>query len=81
VTIDITGLDALNALNDEMRRRNVVLALARVKHELRHDLEGGGIIERIGDEHVFMTLPTAVAAYAQWYGHQHHAPPAGYSGT
>jgi SulP family sulfate permease len=79
VTIDITGLDALNSLDDELRRRGVVLALARVKHELQHDLERGGFIARIGAEHVFMTLPTAVAAYAEWYGHRHDAPPDGLS--
>jgi SulP family sulfate permease len=79
VTIDITGLDALNSLDDELRRRGVVLALARVKHELQHDLERGGFIARIGAEHVFMTLPTAVAAYAEWYGHRHDAPPEGLS--
>lgn len=79
VTIDITGLDALNSLDDELRRRGVVLVLARVKHELQHDLERGGFIARIGDEHVFMTLPTAVEAYADWYGHHHDAPPAGLS--
>ena len=78
VTIDITGLDALTDLDDELRRRGIVLALARVKHELRQDLERGGFIARIGDEHVFMTLPTAVSAYADWYRDRHDVPPAGY---
>ncbi|MEO6020816.1 MAG: sulfate permease [Knoellia sp.] len=79
VTIDITGLDALTDLDDELRRRGIVLALARVKHELRQDLERGGFIARIGDEHVFMTLPTAVSAYADWYRDRHDVPPAGFS--
>ncbi|MEO6020327.1 MAG: STAS domain-containing protein, partial [Knoellia sp.] len=81
VTIDITGLDALVSLDDELRRRGIVLALARVKHELRADLERGGFLERIGEAHVFMTLPTAVAAYAGWYQQRHGRPPEGAVGS
>jgi len=77
VTIDITGLDALASLADELGRRDIVLVLARVKHELRADLEHGGFLDRIGDDHVFMTLPTAVAAYVRWYQHEHGRVPKG----
>ncbi|MEO7270080.1 MAG: sulfate permease [Knoellia sp.] len=81
VTIDITGLDALVSLDDELRRRGIVLALARVKHELRADLERGGFLERIGEAHVFMTLPTAVAAYVGWYQRRHGRAPEGAVGS
>ncbi len=81
VTIDITGLDALVELDDELRRRGIVLALARVKHELRADLERGGFLERIGEGHVFMTLPTAVAGYVNWYREQHGGEPRGAGGS
>jgi sulfate permease, SulP family len=45
----------------------IVFALARVKSDLRVVLEPTGFIERIGEDRVFMTLPTPVSAYQQWY--------------
>jgi hypothetical protein len=41
----------------------VVLALARVKQELRDDLEAAGFLDRLGPDRIFLTLPTAVQAY------------------
>ena len=46
--------------------RGVVLGLARVKFEVRRDLERVGFIDRIGADMVFATLPTAVQAYRDW---------------
>jgi MFS superfamily sulfate permease-like transporter len=61
--IDITAADTLHQLADELDRRGVVLALARTKQDLRTDLRRSGLLDRIGRERVFPTLPTAVAAY------------------
>ncbi len=77
VTIDITALDALNDLHHELQRRDIVLGLARVKQELRIDLVRDGFVERIGADRVFMTLPTAVEAYAAWYRERHGTLPPG----
>ncbi|MFB9385611.1 SulP family inorganic anion transporter [Pseudonocardia petroleophila] len=63
VEVDITAVDALFALCDELERRGVVVALARVKHELLEDLVRSGLRDRIGADRIFPTLPTAVAAY------------------
>jgi SulP family sulfate permease len=63
VEIDITAADALRGLCEEMRRRGVTVALARAKHELLADLERSGLRERIGEDRIFPTLPTAVRAY------------------
>ena len=40
-----------------------MLALARVKQDLRGDLQAAGLLDSIGDDRIFMTLPTAVAAF------------------
>jgi hypothetical protein len=40
--------DALDALRDELAERGVVLAPARVKQELRRDLEAAGFLHRLG---------------------------------
>lgn len=61
--IDMTAADVLTSLCDEMADRGIVLALARVKQDLREDLERAGLAARIGPEKIFPTLPTAVAAF------------------
>jgi sulfate permease, SulP family len=63
VEIDITAIDALDALREELAARGIVLALARVKQDLRDDLEAAGFLERLGPGRVFYTLPTAVEAF------------------
>ncbi|MDX2931743.1 SulP family inorganic anion transporter [Streptomyces ipomoeae] len=70
VEVDITALDAVDALRRELARRGVVFALARVKQDLRDELEAYGLAEAVGDDRIFPTLPTAVAAYRRWCGEQ-----------
>jgi SulP family sulfate permease len=66
VEVDSTALDAMEQLRNELTGRGIVFALARVKQDLRDDLDAFGITAAIGTEHIFPTLPTAVAAYQQW---------------
>ncbi|WP_329267089.1 SulP family inorganic anion transporter [Streptomyces sp. NBC_01451] len=66
VEVDITALDAVDALRLELTRRGIVFALARVKQDLRHDLDAYGLTESVGACLIFPTLPTAVAAYREW---------------
>ena len=80
IEVDLTSVDALDQVRAELERRGVVLALARVKQDLRADLVSSGFLDRVGQERVFMTLPTAVAAYTDWYTDRHgHGPLAGLS--
>jgi high affinity sulfate transporter 1 len=76
VEVDLTGLDALEELRAELTGRGVVFALARVKQDLRVELEAAGLVGRVGEERIFPTLPTAVAAYVDWYTARHGHPPA-----
>jgi SulP family sulfate permease len=66
VEVDITAVDALDQLRKELTRRGTVFAVARMKQELREELAPTGLLDRIGPEHIFMTLPTAVEAYRRW---------------
>lgn len=75
VEVDITGLDAVEALRRELERRDIVFALARVKQDLMVFLETSGLAASTGEERVFPTLPTALAAYEQW--RTQHPPPPG----
>jgi len=66
VEVDITAVDALEALRRELVGRGIVFALARLKQDLRDQLAPCGLLDRIGEEHLFPTLPTAVEAYRAW---------------
>ncbi|MET7724647.1 SulP family inorganic anion transporter [Streptomyces mirabilis] len=66
VEVDITALDAVDALRQELEQRHIVFALARVKQDLRDDLDAFGLTEAIGTDRIFPTLPTALAAYREW---------------
>lgn len=75
--VDITAIDALEELRHELTRRGIVFAMARVKQELHDDLRACGFVERVGEDHIFMTLPTAVQAYVRWYVDRRGAEPSG----
>jgi sulfate permease, SulP family len=63
VEIDMTALDALDRLRADLEGRRILFAMARVKQDLRDALKAGGLLTKIGDERIFMTLPTAVEAF------------------
>jgi high affinity sulfate transporter 1 len=65
VEVDLTALDALDRLRAELARRGIVFAMARVKQDLRDSLDSAGLVDRIGEDRIFMTLPTAVEAFRQ----------------
>jgi sulfate permease, SulP family len=63
VEVDLTALDALDALREELARRGIAFAMARVKQDLRDSLDAAGLLPKIGEDRIFMTLPTAVEAF------------------
>ncbi|MDF3044743.1 MAG: Sulfate permease [Ornithinibacter sp.] len=74
VEVDLTSLDALDRLRRDLDARGVVLALARVKQDLLDDLKAAGLVDAIGIDRMYPTLPTAVAAYLAWHEEQHGRP-------
>ena len=66
VEVDITAMEAMDALRAELVRRGIVFALARVKYELLDELDAFGMRASVGADRIFPTLPTAVAAYQEW---------------
>lgn len=77
VEVDLTGVDALEELRETLDDRGITFALARAKQDLRHDLRAAGFLQKVGEQLVFPTLPTAVAAYVDAYRRRHGAPPPG----
>ncbi|MDO3647700.1 sulfate permease [Nocardia mangyaensis] len=63
VEVDLTALDAVEQLRTELVTRGVIFAMARVKHDLRDDLDASGLTDRIGADRLFPTLPTALDAF------------------
>jgi sulfate permease, SulP family len=66
VEVDYTALEAVEEVRAELARRGIVFALARVKQDLLDDLQAFGLARKIGEQRIFPTLPTAVAAYRKW---------------
>ena len=78
VQVDITAIDALDELRSELEERGIVFAMAlRAEQDLRDDLDAAGFVERVGEDRLFPTLPTAVHVYLQWYTEEHGGPPRG----
>jgi sulfate permease, SulP family len=63
VEVDVTAVDALENLRDELTSRGIVVAIARMKQDLAAQLEPTGLLDRLGRDRIFPTLPTAVAAF------------------
>lgn len=63
VEVDLTALDAVDQLRHDLTTRGIVFAMARVTWHLREALDAAGLMDKIGEDHIFPTLPTAVEAY------------------
>jgi high affinity sulfate transporter 1 len=63
--LDVTGAETLEALRGELAARGTVLAIARAKGLFRAMLEKAGVAEKIGEEHLFRTVQSAVEAFLE----------------
>ncbi len=81
IEVDLTAVDTLDELRDTLQARGIVFAMARVKQEIRDQLVAAGFVEKIGQERIFATLPTAVAAFARWYTDEYGVAPDGLPGS
>jgi SulP family sulfate permease len=64
VEVDVTATDALWLLRSQLEQRNIRLGLARVKQDLFAQLEPVGLVDAIGCDMIFPTLPTVLEAFA-----------------
>jgi sulfate permease, SulP family len=63
VEIDITAIDMLSELRNELATKNITFAMARVKQDLYLQLEKAEFLKNIPAEHIYPTLHTAIAAF------------------
>jgi sulfate permease, SulP family len=66
INLDLTAADALEELRARLADRGIIFATTHLRSELRAALTRTGWVDRVGADHLFATLPTAVAAYEQW---------------
>jgi SulP family sulfate permease len=66
VEIDITAADGLRDLAHELADEGIRLGLARVKNDLYEPLDRAGVIDAVGSEMIFATLPVAEQSYLTW---------------
>jgi SulP family sulfate permease len=75
VEIDITAADGLRELARELADSGIHLGLARVKNDVYMPLERAGVIDVIGKDMLFATLPVAEESYLRWALAQEPAQP------
>jgi high affinity sulfate transporter 1 len=63
ITIDSTAAAALTSLISDLTEAGVTFCLVRAKRELLDQLDDAGMLARIGEEHIYPTLPTLVEAF------------------
>jgi high affinity sulfate transporter 1 len=61
--VDFTGAKTLLEVARQLAERNVVFAIVRVQPGVLAELERFGFADTIGRDHVYPTLPTAIAAF------------------
>jgi SulP family sulfate permease len=63
VELDSTAVGTLYELCGQLSDQGIVLALVRVKQVLYRQLRRSGLLDRIGEEQIYFTLPTAIEAF------------------
>ena len=58
--LDVACTDMLSNLVDKLHRADIRLVLADVKSASRFRLEHTGLLERIGQENIYLRVPEAV---------------------
>jgi sulfate permease, SulP family len=60
--IDATGVDALTAVIGSLREEAITVAFARLKGPMRADLREAGVLDLVGEHHLYPTVRAAVDA-------------------
>jgi MFS superfamily sulfate permease-like transporter len=67
--VSITAIDTLTELHSELAARGITFAMTRVKQDLYKQLKRSQLLQKIGSEHIYLTLHTAIAAFQ---AREHH---------
>lgn len=61
--LDVASLDALEEFVDKLHALGIDFGLAQVRGPVRDRLRGAGLMEKIGEDHVFLSVEAGVQAY------------------
>jgi sulfate permease, SulP family len=61
--IDITAMDTLGELYDELAARGITFAMARVKQDLYAQLKRSPLLQKIGEDRIYLTLHTMILGF------------------
>jgi sulfate permease, SulP family len=61
----------LSELRDELTTRKITFAMARVKQDLYLELEKARFLDNVAAEHIYPTLPSAIAGFTSRHEHEH----------
>jgi sulfate permease, SulP family len=61
--IDITAMDTLEELYDELAARGITFVMARVKQDLYAQLKRSQLLKKIGEERIYLTLHTMISGF------------------
>jgi high affinity sulfate transporter 1 len=68
--IDMTAVDMLKELHQELNAEHITFAMARVKQDLYLQLKKSSLVSLIGEERIYPTLHTAIDAFHDRSSHQ-----------
>ncbi len=58
--IDLSGIQALIELYDDLESEGITVMLTSVQPKVLHDLEQGGLVEKVGRQHIFDSAEFAI---------------------
>jgi sulfate permease, SulP family len=61
--IDITAMDMLEELSDELAARGITFAMARVKQDLYAQLKRSPLLQKISEDRIYLTLHTMMIGF------------------
>jgi sulfate permease, SulP family len=63
VEIDITAMDILEELHDELTARGITFVMARVKQDLYAQLKRSQILKKMNEQHIYLTLHSMITDF------------------
>lgn len=65
--VDLTAVQTLAGVIERTHEKGRLFGFARLKNDLRAQLEAAGIVSLVGEDMIFSTLPAAIRAYENAY--------------
>ncbi len=61
--VDVTAIDMLEELNDELKKHNISMRFSSVKQQVFETLDRAGLVDDVGRDHFYTSIRSAVERY------------------